>query len=660
MVLMNNKDEFSINKIRNLARGFFELPRAHKTVVAMLYDFILVCATSIFASYLTYKTAFPEIVLGQSNNIILLALLSVCTYFVLGLYKSIIRMIGEKTLFLIFLCTLLTANAWELWVSGTQGYNFNHAVVFWAILTITIGIPRLTVRSFVMRLNSHLKKRVIIYGAGQAGRQLAHAIKLGHEYQLAAFVDDHKDLHGSRIDNTTVYSPTELESLIPKYSVERILLAVPSATRQRRNEIIASLEHYPVKIKSIADISDIISGKAQVDDIYDIDIEDILGREPVEPDHQLFTEHNEGKVVLVTGAGGSIGSELCRQLIKSAPKQLILLDVSEFALYEISQELNRVILIEELSIDLVSTVGSVQNRLYLNSIFKHYNVDTVYHAAAYKHVPIVEHNIAQGFLNNVIGTWNIATASEQFNVEKFVLISTDKAVRPTNFMGASKRMAELVIQAMSQNNAEFHCAIVRFGNVLGSSGSVVPLFREQIKSGGPITVTHRDVIRYFMTIPEAAQLVIQAGAMGKKASVFVLDMGEPVKISDLAERMIKLSGLTIRNEANPNGDIAIEYTGLRQGEKLYEELLIGEDTTGTKHPRILAAKEKFHSWEFMKEALFRLQSYIDLNDIQSIFELVEELEIDFDQQYPISDPLYSQLHATTDNVIALKTVLKNV
>jgi len=639
--------------LRMVLRSFFEQSRAFKTRMAVMVDLLAITCSIILTLILREHSA--EMVFSGEvfRYIFATTILSVISFHFFGLYRTILRSIGESAVFQIFLCTLFASAIWTIFYSMIESFDLRTTITVWAFLIISVGLPRLLVRNIIFTLNRKGSKNVIIFGAGEAGRQLAHAIKLEPKYRIIAFVDNNVELYGTLINGCKVYPEAALESLVKRKDVDRVLLAMPSVSRSRRYKIIKNLEKLPVTIKSVTSMADIVSGKAKLEELKDIDIEDILGREPVEPDNSLLRAHNTNKCVLVSGAGGSIGSELSRQLIKLGPAKLILFDVSEFAVYEISQELEKLKRTKGLLTQLVQIVGSVQNVNLLHHIFKEYRVQTVYHAAAYKHVPIVENNIAQGFLNNVIGTWNIASAAEQFNAEKFILISTDKAVRPTNFMGASKRMAELVLQAMAQENSDFHCGIVRFGNVLGSSGSVVPLFKEQIETGGPITVTHPEVTRYFMTIPESAQLVIQAGAMGSHADVYVLDMGDPVKIADLAEEMVRLSGLVVKDEQHPDGDIEIRFTGLRQGEKLYEELLVGEDTSGTQHQRILSAREKFHDWKLMKQGLTRLQSYIDSNDIDGIFKLLQELDIDFNQQYPISDPFYKKPIDTSSNVIKL-------
>lgn len=471
-----------------------------------------------------------------------------------------------------------------------------------------IGTPRLLVRSIVHMLNHRLAARsisVIIYGAGHTGHQLALALQATH-YKVVGFLDDNIRLYGTTVAGIKVYDPKTLSQLIQTKGVEKILLALGSANHASRAAVLKRLEPFAIEVQTVPAVADILSGKTRIEQIKDVEIEDLLGRDPVKPNPQLMHACIQAKVVMVTGAGGSIGSELCRQIVKQGPKVLILFELNEFGLYSIEQELQGEIIKCEYNLELVSLLGSVQNKSRLESIMNTFGVQTVYHAAAYKHVPLVEHNIIEGVRNNIFGTWYCAEAAIAAKVESFVLISTDKAVRPTNVMGASKRMAELVLQALSQRQKETRFTMVRFGNVLGSSGSVVPLFRQQIKQGGPVTVTHPDIIRYFMTIPEAAELVIQAGSMGRGGDVFVLDMGEPVKIVDLARRMVHLSGLEIKSIESPVGDIEIRYTGLRPGEKLYEELLIGDNVSGTEHSRIMRAEEHSLSWDLTKQFLDEL------------------------------------------------------
>jgi FlaA1/EpsC-like NDP-sugar epimerase len=502
--------------------------------------------------------------------------------------------------------------------------------------------------------NSH--EVVAIYGAGEAGRQLARAIGQSDMFKVSAFIDDDPALFTTEIDGISVYSPISIEELVKVKSVTQILLALPSASHSRRSEILSRLEPFPIKVKTIAGMEDILSGKVQIEQLKDIDIEDLLGRDSIDPNQELLHSCITGKNVLVTGAGGSIGAELCRQIIELAPKSIILYELSEFALYSIEKNLRKIAKKKALDLEVIPLLGSVQHKNRMVRILRKYKVQTVYHAAAYKHVPIVEHNIVEGIRNNIFGTWYAAEAASEAKVERFVLISTDKAVRPTNIMGASKRFAELVLQGLSSRGDNTVFTMVRFGNVLGSSGSVVPLFREQIKAGGPVTVTHKDIIRYFMTIPEAAQLVIQAGAMGKGGDVFVLDMGEQVKIAELAERMIHLLGLSVKDSKNPQGDIEINYSGLRPGEKLYEELLIGENVAGTNHPKIMTADEEMLPWLEMHRALILMNELCEEMDCEGIVQLLLKIPIGYNPQHSVCDLLWDE-DRDKNNVVRFKTLM---
>ncbi|AYQ27210.1 MULTISPECIES: nucleoside-diphosphate sugar epimerase/dehydratase [unclassified Polaromonas] len=510
------------------------------------------------------------------------------------------------------------------------------------ILILLVGGSRAAARQWLSSLSARQRRdtpvsRLLIYGAGSAGVQIANAIATSHEFKLLGFVDDSPALQGLTINNVPVYAPANLPGLVEKDGITDMLLALPSITRVRRNEILNELQPLPVHVRSLPGLTDLAHGRVALADIKDLDVEDLLGRDPVPPDRALLARNLMGKVVLVTGAAGSIGSELCRQILQERPARLILVEHSEFGLYSIHQELEQLCrrIAEHCgaTVELAPLLANVRDYGRMLEICRAYQPHTIYHAAAYKHVPLVEHNPAEGIANNVLGTFNTARAAIETGVSHFVLVSTDKAVRPTNVMGASKRLAEMVLQALSampalsfghgsatDNLTRF--AMVRFGNVLGSSGSVVPLFRRQIETGGPITLTHADVTRYFMTIPEAAQLVLQAGAMAEGGEVYVLDMGEPVRIIDLARRMVKLSGFTVRDENRPDGDIAIEVTGLRPGEKLYEELLIGDNPVGTPHPRILKAREDFVPWEAFRDDLELLQGAVLANDTATLRTLL--------------------------------------
>lgn len=498
--------------------------------------------------------------------------------------------------------------------------------------------------------------KVAIYGAGAAGNQLLAAIRIGRTMRPVAFVDDDNSISNRVISGIKVYKPRNIERMLEETGAEEILLAIPSVSRSRRKEILVSLERYPIHVRTVPSFMDLASGRVNVSDLQEVDIADLLGRDSVPPRTDLFERCIRGQVVMVTGAGGSIGSELCRQILSSNPDTLLLFEHSEFNLYNIHTELERRIRAQGLPVCLLPILGSIRNGERLLDVMRTWKVNTVYHAAAYKHVPIVEHNVAEGVFNNVLGSLNTAQAAVRAGVEHFVLISTDKAVRPTNVMGSTKRLAEMVLQALSREAApvllgdkagvnqvnKTRFTMVRFGNVLGSSGSVIPLFREQIKRGGPVTVTHPNITRYFMTIPEAAQLVIQAGSMGQGGDVFVLDMGQPVKIAELAEKMVHLSGLSVRCETNPNGDIAIEFTGLRPGEKLYEELLIGENVSPTDHPMIMRANEEHLAWEDFKAVLERLLNAVERDDYKEVRQILRSTVNGYSPEEEIVDWIYQQ------------------
>jgi FlaA1/EpsC-like NDP-sugar epimerase len=569
-----------------------------------------------------------------------------------GMYRAVMRYFGNEALVAIFKAVSLSALLLGLYI---YMYRANvmvpRSVVFnyWWLSLLMIGGLRLFMRQYFLgdwllagqhvpffRQDDGLTK-VAIYGGGSAGNQLVAALRMGKGMRPVAFIDDDEGIANRVVAGLTVYTSRNISLLIEETGAQEVLLAIPSASRSRRREILAALEPYPVHVRTVPGFTDLASGRVSVSDLQEVDIADLLGRDPVPPRGDLFERCIRSQVVMVTGAGGSIGSELCRQILSCAPTALVLFEHSEYNLYSIQTELEGRLRHEGLNIKLVPILGSVRNSERLLDVMRTWGVNTVYHAAAYKHVPIVEHNVAEGVLNNVGGTLQTAQAAVQAGVEHFVLISTDKAVRPTNVMGSTKRLAEMTLQALSleknpllmgakvstpPNRTRF--TMVRFGNVLGSSGSVIPLFREQIKRGGPITVTHPNITRYFMTIPEAAQLVIQAGSMGRGGDVFVLDMGSPVKIAELAAKMVHLSGLTVRNEQNPHGDISIEFTGLRSGEKLYEELLIGDNVSPTEHPMIMRADEEHLPWTVFKEVLNEIFLAVERDDYERLRELLRE------------------------------------
>ncbi len=527
---------------------------------------------------------------------IAVTIVTIAVFARLGLYRAVLRYLTFQALFVVTAGAVISATlvaAFSFYMSDP--FPRTVPIIYGAFLALFCGGPRVIVRSLIAQSYSTQSKEVLIYGAGSGGRQLAMALRSSGDYRVRAFVDGDSTLCNTMILGLPVIAIEDAMPLINKYDVSQVLLAVPSAKRSRRKVILDELAKLPVEVLTVPDMTDIVSGKAKIDELKDVAIEDLLGRDPVAPQQVLLEANIKGKVVMVTGAGGSIGSELCRQIVEQSPKSIILFELSEFGLYQIDRELNQLKIEKGLTCDIIPLLGSVQRQHRLETTMSAFKVQTVYHAAAYKHVPLVEFNVIEGVRNNIYGTYYTACAAIKAGVESFVLISTDKAVRPTNVMGTTKRMAELGLQALAEQentkpNGTRFC-MVRFGNVLGSSGSVIPVFKKQIASGGPVTVTHPEITRFFMTIPEAAQLVIQAGAMGKGGDVFVLDMGESVKITDLASNLIQLSGLEVKSEANPHGDIEIQFSGLRPGEKLYEELLIGDNVKQTAHERIMTAHE---------------------------------------------------------------------
>lgn len=567
----------------------------------------------------------------------------------LGLYRAVVRYMGTRAMVMVALA--VTVSVWMF--SGLLAILVLPAIprgallIYWLIAVLYILTSRFVARAMlsgVSMFGPSRRRAVIIYGAGSAGCQLAVALRAGREYVPALFVDDNKALHNLEIMGLKVFDPAHLPRLIDQFSACQVLLAIPSAARARRIEIINELEGLRVEVRAIPGMAELVGGTVRATDIQEIEIDDLLGRDIIPPNQALLEANIRMKQVVVTGAGGSIGSELCRQIVRQQPQTLVLYELSEFALYSISQELEEIVRERNYNVTIVPVLGSVQNESRLEAIMKRYNAQTVYHAAAYKHVPLVEFNLIEGVLNNTFGTRAAARAAVNANVETFVLISTDKAVRPTNVMGASKRFAELVLQALANDPlVKTRFCMVRFGNVLGSSGSVVPLFRKQILAGGPVTVTHPEIIRYFMTIPEAAQLVIQAGAMGKSGEVFVLDMGEPVRIVDLARRMIHLSGFSVKDlsQENGEGDIEIEFSGLRPGEKLYEELLIGSDVTGTRHPKIMMANEHFLLQAELNQVLALLEDACAHNKYDVVINTLRSCVSGFNPEAEIRDHLYT-------------------
>jgi len=560
-----------------------------------------------------------------------------------GLYRAVVRYIGMRALMSVI--AGVTGSAVVLWAIGATpvvpNVPFSVAVIFWLLALVWVGATRLIAR-WALTPHRADDARVVIYGAGDAGVQLSVALTSGRQFILLGFADEKRSLQGTLLNGVPVIAPEKLVSFVKRHRVERILLAVPSATRKRKAEILGHLESLNLHVQSVPDLRDVVSGRSKVGELREIDVADLLGRDAVPPDRQLLDACIRGKSVMVSGAGGSIGSELCRQIVVHSPKRLVLLEISEIALYNIERELRAIAQLQRVAVEIFAVLGNANQKGRMREVMQAFGVQTVYHAAAYKHVPMVEQNLLEGVQNNVFSTLHAAEAALEAGVKTFVLISTDKAVNPTNVMGATKRLSEIVLQALQAQTAVTRFCMVRFGNVLGSSGSVVPLFHEQIRRGGPVTVTHRDVRRYFMTIAEAAQLVLQAGSMGTGGDVFVLDMGELVQIDELARRMVKLTGLSVRDGANPDGDIEIEYSGLRPGEKLFEELLIGNNVTGTEHPMIMRAIEPSPTWEEAQAILAELAAAVNGQECRLVMSVLEKAVREYRSAPVIHDLVFGQ------------------
>jgi len=640
---------------------FIELSRRKKALILIIADVFF----TVLALWSAFSLRWGVLYIPKGDEWYLFAVapfIAVPIFVRLGLYRAIIRYIEIRALWTIIQATTLYALvfAFVLYQSGVKIIPRTVSPLNWLIVMLLVGSSRFLARWWLRETYFRLgggrsptgyrKKNVVIYGAGSAGVQLASALELGREYRPVAFIDDDRLLHKRKINGLRIYPLSSLSYLIERHQVSDVLLAIPSAKRSRISELIRLLEPYAIHVMSMPGLSDIAQGRVTVDALQEVDIADLLGRDPVAPDQALLRATISGKVVMVTGAGGSIGSELCRQIILLQPFSLILFELSEFALYAIEKELNHLLTKAKGSrpIEIIAVLGSVTNAERIEKVCKAFNVQTIYHAAAYKHVPMVEKNPGEAVWNNIFGTFRAAQAAINAEVELFVLISTDKAVRPTNTMGATKRFAELILQALSLDAGYKHqtrFTMVRFGNVLDSSGSVVPLFREQIVRGGPVTVTDARVIRYFMTIPEASQLVIQAGALGQGGDVFVLDMGEPIRILDLAKRMIHLSGLEIKDEDHPAGEIGISFTGLRPGEKLYEELLIGDNVSETSHPRIMRAEEQVIPWVELEKMLGILEQATRGDDFERVRDVLQQAVSGFVPQCEIGDLLWNRRDA---------------
>ena len=610
--------------LRKAIDSILTSPRSIKRTITVSFDLFVV----IFSLWLAFSLRYSEIYIPPQTLwwiFIAAPAIAVPVFIKFGLYRAIIRYLGMQAIWTVVQATMLYEILFAVLVllSNLEGVPRTVYAIQALLLLIIVGGTRLIARWWINSMengSNHLARNkkvvspVIIYGAGSSGMQLAAALKQSYKYRPIAFIDDAIELHNHQINGLTVFPFTQLSHLIEQHGVTDLLLALPSVSRARRNELIRLLEPYSLHVRTLPSLIDLADGKVNVSDIQEVDIADLLGREAIEPIQNLLQANITNKIVMVTGAGGSIGSELCRTIIRLKPSSLVLYELNEFSLYAIERELESL----DIAVPVFALLGNVQDQKRIESVCSRFNINTIYHAAAYKHVPMVEKNTSEGVRNNVFGTLSCVNAAIASKVETFVLISTDKAVRPTNTMGATKRFAELVLQGLAKEQSDTRLIMVRFGNVLGSSGSVVPLFREQIANGGPITVTDSRIIRYFMSIAEAAELVIQAGAMGQGGDVFVLDMGEPLRIVDLAKRMIHLSGYIEKNKENPEGDIEITYTGLRAGEKLYEELLIGDKVADTNHSKIMRAEEKVISWSELNNILPRLQNVNDQNNTEEV------------------------------------------
>jgi FlaA1/EpsC-like NDP-sugar epimerase len=614
------------------------IPSSLKLFIAITYDVLALGLAFFLAYFLRLGATNFEITQAELSVFITVTLSTMLLLYFSGTYRSVIRYFNAKSTLIVVavvgiasIIFLLSGLFYEALVPRSV------PIVFFALASLFIAGARASFGILTGERWFDEREGVVIYGAGDTGRQLATTLSLGNQYQPLAFIDQKSRYHGRELAGIKIHPLSDINKLVKRYGQYKVLIAVAKVTQDRMKEIVASIEPHALELLTIPNMADIVSGKRKIDQLREVSVDELLGREPVAPIPELLSENIINKVVMVSGAGGSIGKELCRQIILQKPTKLVLLDVSEAFLYEINQELTVYLKEIESDIPIVPLIGNVQNGMLMTTIFHTQKVQTIYHAAAYKHVPLVESNVIAGISNNVLGTYEIAQAAIFCDVETFVLISTDKAVRPTNVMGATKRLAELVLQSLAPRDHNTRFVMVRFGNVLGSSGSVVPLFKRQIKSGGPITITHPDIIRYFMTIPEAAQLVIQAGAMGTGGDVFVLDMGDPVKIVDLAVNMTHLMGLTIKDEENPGGDIELKYSGLRPGEKLYEELLIDDHAKPTRHERILTANERFLSWPDVNVILNNINDAMRAEDTEKLRQILLDAPLAYSPDKKVSD-----------------------
>ena len=627
------------------SKNILNLPRYAKRIVAIILDLGLCILCTWIAFYLRLEQ-FIKIDDVTIFAVLISITLAIPIFWLLGLYRTLTRFAGSSLVLTALVATLSYGLIYFTIISiyGIQGVPRSIGIIQPLLLFIGISISRITVRYLLVNTitykNFKNKKNVLIYGAGSAGRQLLTSLENNPKMKVIGFLDDDKQFHNQTILGQTVFDPLKISELINLENIDLVLLALPLISRLKRNQIINHLHNYKITVKTLPSIEDIVTGKVSVSDIKDLSIEDLLSREQVRPNLELLSKNIDSKVVLVTGAGGSIGSEICRQIVKLKPKKLLLLELNEFALYKIDEELKNQIP----NLKIIPLLANVQNSSRLNTIFKTFRVDTVYHAAAYKHLSLVEENICEGVKNNVFGTFLIAQIAMRNKVSNFVLISSDKAVRATSVMGASKRLAEICVQSFYNDSEYKHTkfAIVRFGNVLQSSGSVIPKFKKQIKQGGPVTLRHPDVTRYFMTITEASQLVIQAGAMSESCEVFILDMGQSVKIKDLIHKMIKLSGLTVKNAENLDGDIEVKITGLLPGEKLYEELLLGDNPQKTYHEKIQKTQDPYIPFDQLKIDLDKLSNLLDNNRVEDVKNTLERLLPSYQSNSGIIDHIYKE------------------
>jgi len=631
-------------KIHIAVKSILNLPRFVKQIVAIIVDLSLCVLCTWFAFYVR----LDQFILIQGIALIAVIVsvaLALPIFWLLGLYRTIFRYSGLSIMFSVSIALLIYGFLYflVLGVYGIAGIPRSIGILQPMLLFFAVVVSRLFAKyllggNYLFKNKSQFAKIAIVYGAGSTGRQLVSALENSNELKVVGFLDDDDRLYDQILQGKKIYSPLKIADLIKSKKVKLILLALPSISRLRRNKILRNLSNYPLEVKTLPTVTDIIQGKVSLSDVKDLDVDDILNRDQVLPNNELLIKNITSKVVLLTGAGGSIGSELARQITKLNPQKLLLLELNEFALYKIYEEL----IIVNKNLKIITLLVNVQDQIKVNEIFKTFKVNTVYHAAAYKHVSLVEENISESIKNNVFATLAVLKSALSYSVENFVLISSDKAVRPTNIMGASKRLAELCVQSLYQNakNNKTKISIVRFGNVLESSGSVIPKFKKQIKDGGPITLTHPDVTRYFMTLTEASQLVIQAGTMSEDCDVFVLDMGESVKIKDLIYRIVKLSGLTVKDENNKEGDIEIKIIGLRPGEKLYEELLLGDNHQKTQHPKIIKEKDSFIPFNELEIDLNTLKTLLDHNKVLKIKELLNKIIKTYHSNSAIVDHVY--------------------